>query len=298
MKVLNFGSLNLDHVYQLDEFVQPGETVASHSYQQFYGGKGLNQSVALARGGANTYHAGQIGAEGRCLKEYLTGHSVDTTHIISGDIATGHAIIQVNSHGENAIIISGGANQAISTEHIESVISQFAPGDLLLIQNEIAHIGTIIRTAKKQGLIIAFNPAPFTPQVLGYPLESVDIFFLNETELLAISREHDLATAVNKLKTQFTDAVIISTQGSKGVHYIQGEKDIFVAGLPVKAVDTTAAGDTFIGFFLAALSNNKPIEESLKLANGAAAISVTRHGAADSVPSLQEALQFIEQYSY
>lgn len=297
MKVLNFGSLNLDHVYQLDEFVQPGETVASHSYQQFYGGKGLNQSVALAKGGARTYHAGQIGPEGVCLKEYLANQSVDTTHVLGGNTATGHAIIQVNRHGENAIIISGGANQAISIEHIQTVISQFSPGDMLLIQNEIAHIDTIIQTAKKHGMTIAFNPAPFTPHVQNHPLDLVDIFFLNETELKALAQKDDLDEGVDTLKKQFSDAAIVSTQGSKGVRYILGNVDIFVAGIPVKPVDTTAAGDTFIGFFLAALSNNKSIEESLKRANGAAAISVTHPGAADSVPTLQETLQFIEQHS-
>lgn len=294
MKVLNFGSLNLDHVYQLDEFVQPGQTVASHSYQQFYGGKGLNQSVALSRGGADTFHAGQIGEDGQCLKDYLNSQQVNTSHIITGSSATGHAMIQVNSHGENAIIISGGANQNISAEQIDATISCFSTGDLLLIQNEIAGIPTIIQSARKQGLTIAFNPAPFTPQILDYPLELIDIFFLNETELQDLAEEKDLSKAIKTIQTQYPEAAVISTQGSKGVRYIKDQQDIFISGISVKPTDTTAAGDTFIGYYLAALTENKSVETALQLANAAAALSVTRHGAADSIPTLKETLRFIE----
>lgn len=297
MKVLNFGSLNLDHVYQLDEFVQPGQTVASHSYQQFYGGKGLNQSVALANGGADTYHAGRIGEEGQSLKEYLISRQVNTTNVTTGSTPTGHAIIQVNNHGENAIIIAGGANQEISAQQAESVLSSFSANDMLLIQNEISQIPAIIDAAKKQGLKIAFNPAPFTPEIRSYPLELIDIFFLNETELKALAQEDDLSNGIKTIKKRFPNAAIISTQGSKGVRYMKEEEDIFVSGFSVQAVDTTAAGDTFIGFYLAALTDNKSITEALQLANGAAALSVTRQGAADSVPTLEETLRFIEQHS-
>lgn len=293
MKILNYGSLNIDHVYQLEEFVQPGETIACKHYQQFYGGKGLNQSVALAKAGAKVYHGGKIGSDGKVLKDYLNENGVNTNHILECETPTGHAIIQVNDHGENAIIINGGANQEISEKDIENTINHFSPDDLLLIQNEISNTGSIIRAAKKNGMTVIFNPAPLTRKVVDYPLQDVDIFILNETEIMAIAGKNDLEQAISKTKETFPEATIISTQAAKGVRYIKEETDIFIDALQVTPVDTTAAGDTFIGFFLAALSNEKSPEESLRLANTAAAISVTRSGAADSVPTIKE----VEEYS-
>lgn len=293
MKILNYGSLNLDHVYQLEEFVLPGQTIACKSYEQFYGGKGLNQSIALAKAGAEVYHGGQIGADGTFLRTYLDKNGVKVNHINECDTATGHAIIQVNDNGENAIIINGGANQKITEKEIEGVIQRFSDRDMLLIQNEISNVDLIIKAAKRQGMTVAFNPAPMTADVLNYPLDEVDIFILNETEITAITGRENLVQAISAAKEKFPSATIISTQGAKGVRYIQQEQDVFYESLKVTPVDTTAAGDTFIGFFLAALCGGKSPEASLQLANTAAAISVTRPGAADSIPSLAEVIEYL-----
>jgi len=283
-RILNLGSINLDHVYAVDHFVRPGETLATDDYQLHAGGKGYNQTIALARAGADVTHLGAVGPEGRWLVEKLRDEGVAVDQIAERDTPTGHAIIQVDRGGENAIFLYAGANHTIDAETAANALVNFVAGDWLLTQNETSAVPETMRLAKERGMHIAFNPAPMTPAVHDFPLELVDLFIVNETEAEALAGvSADDAGAA--LRTRFPGAAVALTLGSKGARYLCDEGDFFQAAESVEPVDTTAAGDTFIGFFLSALLQGQGGEGGLSLACRASAVCVTRHGAAGSIPT-------------
>ena len=171
MKVLNFGSLNIDFVYRVRDFVRPGETISAASFARFPGGKGLNQSIALARAGARVLHAGAVGTDGGFLVDLLRENGVDCSLVaVIDDTPTGHAVIQVADSGENSIVLYPGANHRIADELIDRALALTAPGDILLLQNEISAMPEIMRRAAERNLRIFFNPAPMTGAVAAYPL--------------------------------------------------------------------------------------------------------------------------------
>ncbi len=286
MKIINFGSINIDHVYGVEHFVRPGETLESESYSVFSGGKGANQSIALARAGAEVLHAGNIGADGAWLKTKLQENGVDVSLVETVDVPTGHAVIQVNREGENAIIIHGGANRSVSEANIEKVLEKAEECDYLLLQNEINAVDKILEKAK--GLTVVFNPAPMTDEVKNYPLEKVDIFIVNEVEGEALTGETEPDLMLDAMQKLYPKSRTVLTLGKAGVIYADSEQRIKVPALQVDAVDTTGAGDTFIGYFLAELSRGSDIETSLQMGVKASALCVTRQGAADSIPKLEE----------
>lgn len=161
MKVLNFGSLNIDFVYRLEHIAHPGETISSYNLEIFPGGKGLNQSVALARAGADVYHAGMIGEDGEFLRDICRKSGVNTDNIKQIEIRTGNAIIQVADSGDNCIVLYPGANREITTDFIDSVLSVFGKDDVLLLQNEINLVDYLIDASKKKGMKVILNPSPF-----------------------------------------------------------------------------------------------------------------------------------------
>jgi ribokinase len=292
VRILNYGSLNIDYVYGVNHIVCPGETLNSASRNIFAGGKGANQSRALANAGANVYHAGKVGKDGAWLVELLDKSGVDVKYItVDKEMTTGHAIIQVEPSGQNSIILDGGSNHSISAAEVSKVIDNFDSEDILLIQNEINEIPHIMRSAKARGMSVCFNPAPFSEDILNYPLECVNIFIVNETEGREISGEVDnledlqIARAIQR---KYPESEVIMTLGSKGLYYLGKGKEVSLPAAPAEVVDTTAAGDTFIGYYLAAVSNGKPLSEALKIANQAAAISVSRSGAMESIPLYHE----------
>jgi ribokinase len=291
MKVLNFGSLNFDHFYEVEHIVHPGETIPSGKYRLACGGKGLNQSVALAHSGANVFHAGKVGRDGEALLACLKAAGVATRYVeITGEAPSGHAIIQVEKNGQNSIIIHGGANRAIRKEDVSRVLGAFEPGDCLLLQNEVSCMAEMIDQAKDQGLTIFLNPAPMDERVAGYPLEKVDYFIINEIEGRDLSAATEAEAIMAAMRKRFPEAAILLTLGEQGVCYADQSTSLVVPAEKVHAVDTTAAGDTFIGFFIAQKLAGQPIESCLRTACHAAAICVTRPGAADSIPHLQEVL--------
>lgn len=288
MRILNIGSINIDHVYKVDHFVRAGETIGGLSYSIFAGGKGFNQSIALARAGASTLHAGRVGEGASWLLQRLAQEGVDTTHVTVGEAATGHAIIQVTPDGENAIVLYGGANQLLSEVDVESALSSCSPGDYLLVQNETSCVAQAIQKAHDNGLRIVFNPAPMTADVLSYPLECVDIFILNETEAEGLTGKTDLADVIASMRDRFPSSAAVLTLGSKGAIYFDASSVHQKSALLVDAVDTTAAGDTFIGFFLGELMLTGDPVKALTQGCHAAAICVTRAGASDSIPLRKE----------
>lgn len=295
MKVLNFGSLNIDYVYSVDHFVQKGETLASNALNIYTGGKGLNQSVALGRAGVKTYHAGAIGEDGQFLLDFLKKAGVDTTYVSKTDeIRTGNAIIQTDKTGDNCILLFGGANQAISKHQVDATLSCFDEGDFIVLQNEINEMPYIIQKAHEKGMIIVLNPAPMNKKVSEMPLQLVDYLVVNEIEAAQLlertfSEEEDVVIA-DALVEKFPNTKIILTLGEKGSIYIEGKKRIIQEIYKTKVVDTTAAGDCFIGYFVAAIMQKKSVEEAMNLAAKASAIAVSKAGAAPSIPMMEEVL--------
>ena len=295
MKILNFGSLNLDHVYSVSHFVTAGETLAAKDRQVFPGGKGLNQSIALSKANAHVFHAGAIGLDGTQLVELLRQSGVDPFFIHErSDLPTGHAIIQVDQSGQNCILIYGGANQSQRKEEIIETLSSFSSGDLLLLQNEINEVDTLIHQAKEKQMIIVLNPSPITPTLLNAPLEKVDIFILNEIEARFISGEEDAYEQIKALNELYPKSDVVLTLGEKGSLCLTASGEQFEHGIfNVPVVDTTAAGDTFTGFYLAAYAQGKPINEALRIASAASAIAVSRSGASVSIPDIKETEKFL-----
>lgn len=293
MKILNYGSLNYDKVYHVPHFVQEGETLLCLEYQEFLGGKGLNQSLALARAGAEVYHTGAVGKDGQALMEILEKAGVNTRYLHQLDGVSGHAIIQ-NCSGLNCIIVFGGANQQVSRQQLTSVLDNFGAGDLLLLQNETSNVDFAITQAKKRGMLVAFNASPITPALLNYPLDMVDYFLVNEVEGKALAQESsdDFNAILHSLANRYPNAHIVLTIGSKGVLYQDSSLTTSHKCYPVKVADTTAAGDTFTGFFLASLAQGYDIDRCLAVASMAGAISVSRNGASSSIPTMEEVAAF------
>ena len=291
MRILNFGSLNIDYVYQVDHFVQPGETMSAQSLRIQCGGKGLNQSLALARAGAEVYHAGCIGSDGSDLLRLLQDSGVDTRYIRRVDGPSGHAIIQVDAAGQNAILLYPGTNHALTREDIAAALAGCAAGDWLLVQNETNGLEDLLRGAAERGVRIALNPSPITPDLAGLPLDLVDCFLLNEIEGAALSGAQRPQEVLDGLRARYPRAQIVLTLGENGVRYWDG-KTVFAHPIfQVPVVDTTAAGDTFTGFFLTCATNGFSIPEALRLASIASSIAVSKKGAAISIPTMEEVKQ-------
>ena len=296
MKVLCFGSLNIDYTYKVEHFVQKGETISSQSLQVFSGGKGLNQSIALAKAGADTSHAGAIGTDGRFLLEQMEAAGVNTEHVaVLEDVRSGNAIIQNDREGDNCIILYGGANQAITREQADSVIGSFAPGDYIVLQNEINELAYIMEKAHERGMKVILNPSPMDEKIKALPLDYVDYFLLNEVEAGQIleTDETDGEILADRLLERFPGAAIVLTLGSKGSIYADGKQKIRQQAYRVKAVDTTAAGDTFTGYFIAETASGQTPEKAMDLASRASAIAVTRAGAAPSIPLRKEVEEYV-----
>jgi ribokinase len=285
MKILNLGSLNVDYVYDVAGFVRAGETISSSGFHRFAGGKGLNQSIALAHAGAEVMHLGKVGHDGVFLLEKLERAGTDISFVEESDDESGHAIIQVNRDGENCIIIHGGSNRRISRKSLPVSFAKFAEGDFFLSQNETNLIPEALAMAKRKGMKTAFNPAPMTEDVATYPLGLVDILILNESEAASL---FDAKTAPEKrldgIRRKHGFETIVLTLGSKGAILCEEDGLHFQPARKVKAVDTTAAGDCFVGFFLAEKMRGSSSKQALAVATAAAALCVQRKGASDSIP--------------
>ena len=281
MKVLCFGSLNIDYTYKVPHFVKKGETLASERLQVFGGGKGLNQSVALAKAGTEVYHAGSIGQDGMFLLDMLKDAGANTDFVkILDTVRTGNAIIQNDKSGDNCIILYGGANQAITREQVDEVMSHFESGDYLVLQNE-------------KGMIIVLNPSPMNEKILALPLDVINYFILNEVEAAQILGKEDKGEEsweqiADDLLKKFPQATIVLTMGSEGSVFKNQKETVCQSIYKVQAVDTTAAGDTFSGYFIGGILGGLSAKEAMDQASKASAIAVTRKGAAPSIPVLAE----------
>ena len=294
MKVLNFGSLNVDYVYSLQHIVQAGETILSSGMNVFAGGKGLNQSIALAKAGLDVYHAGQIGNDGQILLDTCTQYGVHTDFVKQLDVKGGHTIIQVDEKGQNCIILYGGTNLMLTREFVDEVLSHFDEGDYLVLQNEVNQLDYIIDKAYERGMKIALNPSPYDSRLNECNLTKVSLFLLNEVEGEQMTGSADPDEILVRLAKLYPNASFVLTLGSNGAVFSDGTEKYFQDIFKVKAVDTTAAGDTFTGYFIAGLIEGMPIPEILRMSAKASSIAVSRPGAAPSVPSREEVMESLK----
>ena len=286
--ILSYGSLNLDLVYQVPHFVQAGETLSSTSRTVHCGGKGLNQSIAAARAGGTVSHAGKIGGDGTVLTDILRESGVDTDFVTVGDGPSGHAVIQVDPSGQNCILLFGGCNQEITHEEIDRALAHFQTGDYLILQNEINGLDYLMTQAARRGLRIVFNPSPIDESIFRLPLGEAWLLIFNEIEGAALAGCDDEEGILNTLRQRWPRCRLLLTLGSHGCVYDDGQRRLRQGIYQAETVDTTAAGDTFTGYFVACMAAGRPEEECLDLASRAAAIAVSRPGAAPSIPTMDE----------
>lgn len=287
-KILNFGSLNLDLFYSVQHFVQAGETLSSDQLERFCGGKGLNQSIALAKAGAEVYHAGCVGTDGGDLIQLLRDSGVDPRYVRTVDEVSGHAVIQVDVHGQNCILLYGGANHCVTREMIREVMSDFGEGDLLLLQNETNLVEEIVEEGFRRGMAIALNPSPVNDNLRKIEMGKVTWFILNELEGKAMTGESEPEEILKVFRARYPQSVVVLTLGKDGVVYDDGTIRCSHGIYEVPVVDTTGAGDTFTGYFLASHLAGKTPQEALRLASVASSLVVSRKGAAPSIPLREE----------
>lgn len=288
MTIFNLGSINADHVYRVPHLPGAGETLAAKSMQTGLGGKGANMSVAAARAGSHVAHIGAVGGDGVWAKDRLMEYGVDTRHITQLNVPTGHAIINVDDAGENAITLFSGANQLIPDDLIGQVLSVGNTNDIFVTQNETN--GQVIgaEIGSKLGFRVCYAAAPLDANAVKPMLPFLDFLILNAIE--AEQLESALGIAIDQLDV----ADIIITLGGDGARWINTQQaiDQCFEAIKVTPVDTTGAGDTFTGYVLASLDRGLSMGQSISLAMRAAALMVTRMGTADVIPDLKEVEEF------
>lgn len=288
--IFNLGSINADYFYHVPRLPEPGETLAAEDMASGLGGKGANQSVAVARAGAEVCHVGAVGPDGDWAVKRLIEFGVDVRFVRQSHVATAHAIVMVDESGENQIVIFPGANLDQSTDAITEALKKSQPGDWLMLQNETTHQLEAAKLARAGGLQIAYSAAPFAVDAIEKMIPHANLLILNQVE----AGQFEAATGFD-VRSLPVEQVLI-TKGKEGadLHDRQRGSKISVPALEVDTVDTTGAGDTFAGYFVAGLSQGIRVEQALHQASAAAALSTTKKGTAEAIPDLSAVLEFLE----
>jgi ribokinase len=299
-EILVIGSLNADLVVRAPRFPAPGETISGEDLSIIPGGKGANQAVAAARQGASVAMVGRVGDDsfGPTLLQNLRENKVDTARVQTAASATGTAIIVVDSSGQNSIVLSPGANGKVTPADVDAV--SFRDSDMLLLQLEIP-LETVVQAAsaaRQSGLRVILNPAP-ARQLPDSLLADMDILVPNESELQLMSGQSvtDISSAKSAARVLLAKGVqtVIVTLGANGALLVTGENSIHIPTFKVKVVDTTAAGDAFIGGLAAALLKGVPLEEAVRYGNASGALAATKFGAQPSLPTEDEVEQLVRK---
>ena len=289
MAIYNLGSVNIDHVYRVPHLPEPGETLASTSFNSGLGGKGANQSIAIARAGGQVFHIGAVGSDGGWLVDQMADAGVDTRFVSVINVPTGHAIINVDDAGENVIVLFTGANRALTENMVNDALNDAGADDWLLLQNE-TNLGVYAATvAKSKGMRVAYAAAPFDAKAAVSMLPVTDLLAVNHIEAAQLS------AALGVDAADLPVGQILTTRGADGATLQSGAEEISVAAFDVDPVDTTGAGDTFLGYFLAAIDLGRSAKEALSFSSGASALQVTKVGAAVAIPVADEVEAFLDK---
>ena len=287
MTVYNLGSINIDHVYTMEDFPRPGQTLSADTMVTNLGGKGLNISVALSRAGADMRHIGAVGAGDAQVQTLLAPFGWDLDRVALLDQPTGHAIIYLDANRENQIVIYPGANGAITRGHVEAALADAGPSDWLVMQNETNANQFGLEVARSKGMKVALVVAPFD-ETMPALMEQVDLVSVNEEEL------RDFEAATGGSFRDRTDMSFLVTYGAEGAEFVSGGESHRVAAHKVEVADTTGAGDTFFGGFMAHYANGSSVEEALSFASAMAALQVQSMGAAVAIPHRDAVLNFLK----
>lgn len=288
--IFNLGSINADYFYDLPHLVGPGETLAASKMSSGLGGKGANQSVAAALAGSEVCHIGAIGSDGDLTLERLSSLGVDTRHVRRSQHPTAHAIVMVGEAGENQIVIYPGANMDQDPAGIDRALAKATSNDWLILQNETSHQVEAARMAFNKGMSVAYSAAPFDVDAVQAVMPYVTLLIMNEVEA------SQLQVVTGKSANQLSAPFVLVTKGRDGAVWFDTNsgETVPISSFSVEAVDTTGAGDTFVGYTVAGLSEHLPLAEVLRRASAASAIAVTRKGTADAIPDLASVMQFLK----
>lgn len=288
MKILIYGSVNIDSIYKVQDIVKPGQTIKGSFEGKKAGGKGANQAFAVGMACNNRYEvyfAGKADYEADFIFNKMKEVSINCDYVCKSSYGTGSAIIQVSQEGQNSIIVCSNGNYHIEKDEIDNVFSNFEKGDCLILNAEINNVPYILEKSYEKGMIIFFNPSPCDQKLVYMPLEKASYLIFNEIEGSFFSGvKGSYKEIVDSLKKKYPNSKIVLTMGKDGCYC----DDIYVPAYKVNAVDTTGCGDTFLGFFATEIISGNSIENSLKIANKAASIAATRLGAMTSIPSYSE----------
>ena len=283
MTIFNLGSINVDYFYHLPHLVTAGETIAARALTIGLGGKGVNQSIAIGRAGGDVWHIGAMGKANADYRDVIAEAGVKTDLIEMLDMPSGHAIVMVeDKSAENQIVIMPAANHHIADAQIDAALQKAKPGDWALTQNETLVGPGFLKQAKQSGLKICFSAAPFVAETAIDLLPLAELLVVNEGEAAALSSH------LGKDKTELGLPHLVITYGAKGAEYIGLDGHFHVDSPKVVPVNTTGAGDTYLGYLLASIDAGEDMQSAMNAAAQAAAIQVTREGAADAIPMASE----------
>jgi len=305
-KILVVGSSNIDLILRVPRFHHPGETITGENLVTVFGGKGANQAVAARRLGGKTTFVTKLGNDhyGEAYRKYLVKNGFNRKCILHDrKCPTGVALIELIPDGENRIIVSPGANSSLTWKDVASLIHPWKGIGVFMTQFEIplAAVQRGLRMAKDRGAITLLNPSP----VVSFPsnmLSLVDFLVPNEWEAQSLAGikmkgDHDLPKVAKKLLAMGAKNVVI-TLGGKGLFFKNRETEIRMGAFKVNAVDSTSAGDAFMGGLACSLSEDKPVDETLRFASGAGALAATKLGAQTSLPSRAEVERFLTRAAH
>ncbi len=297
MKALVFGSFNIDKVYFLPELPEKGESVYCEKFETHVGGKGLNQALTLKKAGADVRIAGKVGPDGSYLTDYLAENGLDISLIDKSGTISGHTIIEVDTNGQNQMILFGGANREINKEYCDRILENASDCDFILTQYETSCVEYLLRKAHEKGLKTVFNPSPFVDELKTFPLEYVDCLILNEYEGKSLSERTEPQEIVRILQAH-NHGIVVLTLGEKGAVFYDGKELVTAPAFKADAVDTTGAGDTFTGYFLNAFFCGESPFDSLIKGAAASAIEVSFPGAAETIPDKETVKSYLKEKHY
>ena len=300
-KILVLGNSNVDFVFRIPRFHHPGETILAESLVTFFGGKGANQAITAKRLGGNVHFITKVGNDlyGKSYRHYLIENGLDQKLILEDKkLPTGMAVIELTPKGENRIIAFLGANGSLSVNDLKRLERYWKGVDVFVTQLEIpfSTVEKGLKMAKEKGALTLLNPSP-PVQLPSHVLSSVDFIVPNEVEaqyLTGIKWKGD--REIRKMAEKFLDQGVknvVITLGSKGLFFKNRSEEVWMNAFRVNAIDTTAAGDAFLGALASGLSENKPIREVLRFANGAGALATTKLGAQPSLPLKKDLNRFL-----